>query len=109
MMSVLRQLPRNNRIMIAVERGNNDYADHSADSGAHEQGLVGDWFYLERGRQRGGNLRQHAAHLLDDIERRGAANFQDAQQRAALSVAADDVGFSDRGKPSQACTLHRAT
>ena len=74
-------------------RGDDGFANHAADGGADEQGLIGDRLYFERGRKRGGDLRQQAAHLLDDVERGGVANLQDAEQRAALAIAADDVGL----------------
>ena len=41
MISVLRQLPRNSRIISAGQRGGDHrLADHSADGGAHEDRLV---------------------------------------------------------------------
>ena len=43
MISVLRQLPRNTRIMNAGQAGGDEgFADHAADRGAHEDGLIGD-------------------------------------------------------------------
>ncbi len=73
--------------------GDDGFADHSVDGGAHEQRLIGDRLDLQRGRKRGGDFGQHVAHFLDDVERGGVADFQDAEQGAALPVAADDVGL----------------
>ena len=52
MISVLRQLPRNSRIMTAGEAGGDDgLANHAVHRGAHEHGLVGDRLDLQLRRQ----------------------------------------------------------
>ena len=53
MISVLRQLPRNSRIISAVrQRGEDRLEDHAVDRGAHEHRLVERGLDHDRGRQR---------------------------------------------------------
>ena len=95
MISVLRQLPRNSRIISAVRQPASDrLVDHAVDRGAHEHRLV----------ERGLASRARAAapacmrgssalHAIDDVERGGVAVLEDRQQHRALAVVAHDVGL----------------
>ena len=95
MISVLRQLPRNSRIMSPVRaaaitasrttppiaaRTKIDWSPTSVDLEALRQ--------LRRGSAAGARLM-----LLDDVERRGAAGLEHAHQHGALAVEAHDVGL----------------
>ena len=59
-MMVLRQLPRNSRIIRPVSRAAIDgFLQHAVDRGAHEDGLIEHQRELQRRRQRGEDARQH--------------------------------------------------
>ena len=71
--SVLRQLPRNSRIMMAVRQAAMIASRTTPLTAARtKMRLIGDRLDLQLRRKRGGDLRQHVAHLLDDVERGGA-------------------------------------
>ena len=99
MISVLRQLPRNSRIMTAVR--------HAAIIASRITPFTAsrtntDWSasgsILQRRRQRAAEMRGSSfAHLLHDVQRGDRSHLHHRQQRAALAVAPHDVGL--RRKP----------
>ena len=95
MISVLRQLPRNSRIMSAVSAA---AITASRTTPAIAARTKIDWSptrsILKSGRQlRRGSAAGARLMLLDDVERRGAAGLEHAHQHAAVAVAAHDVGL----------------
>ena len=84
--TVLRQLPRNSRIIRPVSmRRDHAFADHAVDGGAHEERLVEKLFYLERGRQTGQDLGQRGLHVVDHRQCGCLAVAQDREQGAAAA------------------------
>src|SRR6516165_2051013 len=73
--------------------GDHRFAYHSLDRGGHEQRLIPDQIDVESGRQLLPERGQPLLDVLDDIEGRGSAGLQHAQQHAAAPVAAHDVGL----------------
>ncbi len=85
MMIVLRQLPRNSRIIVGGQAGGDDrFANHSADGRADEDRLIGDRLDFQLFRKSRGDGGQSFAHLLDDLERRSLPHLHDGHQTAAL-------------------------
>ena len=94
MISVLRQLPRNSRIMSPVRHGGDDgFADDAVDGRAHEDGLIGQRLDLQLRRQRGGHRGQQLAHAFHHGERGGVAGLENGEQRGAAAVLPDDIGL----------------
>src|SRR5579872_2998011 len=78
----------------AREAGGNDgFADDARDCRANKDGLVGDGLDLYRRRDRLAYLRQGVEDAFDDAESGGLAVLQYRNQRAALTVEANDVGL----------------
>ena len=94
MISVLRQLPRNSRIINAGQAGGDHrFADHAVDGGAHENGLIGQRLDFSSGGSvaatTGSSLRTPVHHR----ERGGVARFHDREQNAARAVLPHDIGL----------------
>ena len=94
MISVLRQLPRNSRIMSAV-RAAAMTASRTTPPIAARTKI--DWSPTRSMLNPSGScpriLGRRCLMLLDDVERRGAAGLEHAHQHATVAVAAHDVGL----------------
>ena len=94
MISVLRQLPRNSRIMRPVRHAAITASRITPLTAARTKiGLIGQRLNLQRRRQGGGDARQQLADAVDHVERRGVAGLHDGQQHAAAAILAHDVGL----------------
>ena len=92
--TVLRQLPRNSRIIRPVRhRRDHAFAHHAVDGGAHEERLVEKLLHLEGGRQSGEDLGQRGLHVVDDCQGGCLAVAQDGEEGAAAAVGAHDAGL----------------
>ena len=90
--SVLRQLPRNSRIIMPVRTAAISVSRTTPGDGrAHEQRLIAERRQLQVRRNGGQNPGQRGLHGVDDGERGGLAVARHGQQNAARAVGADDV------------------
>jgi hypothetical protein len=87
MMSVLRQLPKNSRIISP------GFTNHAVNRRAHENGLIGQRLNLHLRRQRAGHHRQQFANAIHHRERGRIAGFEHGEQHGAAGVLADDIGL----------------
>ena len=91
--SVLRQLPRNSRIMAAGEQPRDQAFCHDAvDRGLDEHRLVEQLLHLDVG-VGDAQRRQRVLDSLHHVEGGGVAGLEHRQQRPAAPVAADHVGL----------------
>ena len=73
--------------------GNQAFAQHAVDGGAHEQRLVGERLDLQFRRDLGLNSRQHGFDTGNDVQGRGVPGLLDGQQGSSLSVYPHNVGL----------------
>ncbi len=94
MISVLRQLPRNSRIIRPVRHAAITASRITPCNGsAHEDGLIRQRLDLQFRRQRGRHHRQQFANAIHHRERGSVSGLHDREQHGAAAILADDIGL----------------
>ena len=78
-------------------RGNDRFANHTADRAAHKDGLVGEGSNFQLRRQGQGGAGQNLSNSGNDVESGCSSGLENADQHSAMAVLSHDIGL--RRKP----------